>query len=214
MGKTSKIDSVLQFQWILADRPVHPLATQLPDLSLSSDPAMPAYLYQFSRDSCFPTQPPPKPSSQCTASWENSPIQHGRATLPRAHSFCDVGLVYLCALPLFDRAEVACPSQDSRLLCALQRPLDYCCVSALVLDVGIRKGLCLQRTHSSFAGTWTVATLVQGTLSWKSVLSRTVKGMGGRRRGWGQLRVGGESLQVWQWSRPAGGHQTLTSGRC
>ena len=47
-------------------------------------------------------------------------------------------------------------------LCALQRSLNYCCVSASVLDVGVPYGLCLQRTHSSFAGTWTVATLVQG----------------------------------------------------
>lgn len=84
-----------------------------------------AYLYQFSRDSCFPTQPPPKPSFlNVQHPWENSPIQHGSATLPRAHSFCDVGLVYLCALPLLESCRGSpCPSQDSRLSVLCNVPL-------------------------------------------------------------------------------------------
>lgn len=57
-----------------------------------------------------------------------------------------------------NRAEVALVQGTVQVpglttLCALQCSLNHCCVSALVLDVGIPYGLCLQRTHSSFAGT-------------------------------------------------------------
>lgn len=119
---------------------------------------------------------------------KTAPSSMDAPTLPRAHSFCDVGLVYLGALPLLNRRGSPCPSQDSRLSVLCNVPLIIAVYLLWCWMWGSRSGLCLQRTHSSFAGTWTVATFgVQGI----AVLEKCAEPDSGR--GWAGCGRGGGS---------------------